>query len=412
MCQSPLKSIVCPGPQLNEGIKIGSDGDLRCRHCRALAAPKWERSKVGEKGFVGRVQVEQRGFNRRLDGGPGTTVRMGTRGKQPVRQDLAGHDWAKVADAFVIRIFEEVAPQPVSNSFALCVVGSLGRKEATQFSDLEFCFLLAEPHQEFLHYALEMLKQIKPITEQTGAFSEDKVFCASNPDYMAFTMKGGLINADDLIFRTNILGARCIYGGNPELLRELQKMVLAEKITKQQLLLDFQSDLNDVISKWQGNRTDAIDVKQHIMRPLTWIVGSLGRFHDILGTGNLNHAWNLFNYQPKLMSAEVFALFKQTYELGDALRQEIHREYGQEKESIRVLKRPHLSEQDRQLAEAHTRKYRARAIQCMENISQLVGITKAWMRKFYNDASPLEKKKKCFLTRFPRTYGFYNLRGL
>src|SRR5262245_50983955 len=163
MCQSAIKSSVCPGPRLPHGSQAGGANDTRCRGCK---------NKAGQTvhNAVDRVAAVRTAQNRTLHSTAAATL-------APKKAGVPlGESWARFAETFLIDIFDELCGSNPPGEFALAVAGSLARKQATPYSDLEFFFTVKEETRlvPFAKLARKMWKILEPVHEATTSFEEDK----------------------------------------------------------------------------------------------------------------------------------------------------------------------------------------------------------------------------------------------
>jgi hypothetical protein len=170
---------MCPGPKLPRD----ATSDRRCRECKALAgeterdldtvkAVSWAQGRAA-------VATEFAATNPRKAG-------IGL-----------GEQWSSFAEWFLIDVFDAACNGKPPGDFALAVAGSLARRQATPYSDLEFFFVVADnrwivPFAEFAH---NMWEQLEDVHAKTGSFVQD-LFFSKQSNYNALTTSASCLHYD------------------------------------------------------------------------------------------------------------------------------------------------------------------------------------------------------------------------
>jgi hypothetical protein len=365
-CQSPIKSCVCPGPILPGGGEPGSLDDTRCRGCRGgvvrfnpvdywVQRVNQAKSRLGEaiwsRGTVGTATWSQRVYD----------------GAMRAR-DLT-HPWARFATAFLIDVFEEALESQGGaitqvRQFALIVNGSLARKQATPFSDLEFFFtvLRIEDVKPFAELGQKMWQLVKLVYGRTNSFEQDKIY-REKPKMTALTTSVNCCVVEDNIndhvtfapdrvesffddvegpndnqaVFEQMMGGRCI-AGRPELFLDLKQNLSANRSRTRILndLFGIMSGMGDVrqtikTDLSQGNLN--VNMKD-LGRMCLWIPLFLGRYYGVPGRGDAAHLRAL--RQAGILSEVVYQMMKSVLNYITVHRQVKHASAGGEQDMIIV----------------------------------------------------------------------------
>jgi hypothetical protein len=382
---------LCPGPR----IRRGSTYDTRCRGCKTLAGEPVQQSTNRTKA----VDWAQRRANVALE------IAGANAGKAGLE---LGSSWSDFAERFLIEVFDETCDSQPPCRFALAVAGSLARKQATPFSDLEFFFVVDDTADliPFAKSADDMWKSIKVVHANIGSFKEDAFFYMYSPNN-AVTSTGMRLQADPetLPLRAvhdpqrfddftdywigdvphEMLQGSRITAGETDLLEALKKQTRRGK-TGKYYLMEFKGRLRNKVlpdaRDWiEGER---IDVKEGILRTLLWITIYLGRYYGLHGTGDHTHLKRLLDHN-KISKA----VYKMTVEaLYDAQAARFQSHMQERGEADEVKRTPALKK-------------------CFRTVSALLEMVVVWMRKKENKPLVGWENRNCFRTSHPERYDYF-----
>jgi hypothetical protein len=413
MCQSPIKSSLCPGPKLPSQIQADSDFDRRCRGCKRLAAPKVGKNvalptlddKPAKISATSRAERVQRAQDRL-----GQLMTRDTNSTKPVGLGY-GEKWAVFAEAFLIDVFDELCNGIPPGPFALVVAGSLARKQATPFSDLEFFFVIEQVDHivPFAKLARKVWKTLEEVHNSTGSFDKD-VFFSKSSAYNALTTTASCLHYDNdrmrpkydpLSLKDNLelfsfgdatfeqfSGARCT-AGDPSLLESLKLNLRMQKIPRP--VLEFREKLdNNIIPAIHELLRDlkegksTVNLKEAILRTLLWVTICLGRCYDLQGIGDRAQV-NLLTSRGKISKA-VAKLMLDTLNYAQTARYQAH--VKAKAESDKVALNPQLK-------------------RCLRTVSALVEMSDVWLKKKTGKATKADQKRDCLKTSHPERYDYF-----
>jgi hypothetical protein len=411
-CLSVVQSVLCPGDSLPKDVTADTAADYRCRGCRSVAGDR-----------ESRVTTESIEKAKRRNQATADMTRQFPKGSRYV-----GKDWANFVDTALIEIFEEACATqrpPLrlgAKEFTFVVTGSLARRQATPYSDLEF-FLVVDTDAKVKPYARmvqTMWQNIREMTEQTKAWKEDDFFNEASrfnvvtPSLrgLAFQMNSIWPNYDadigDLGVETSLVHANMFMGGrviagNDRLLNELKAFLRRAK------------PIDDLIEDVKGAATDAADLigklfrtkvaaprpivppegatfnlKTTVLRPFTMCTLYLGKIYEINGTGDREHMKAL--YKAGRLSKEVYDLMKRTVDAAQKLRQELHAWNKEEQDDV-GFGGPTINF-------------------CLRNTSAFVEMCSIFAAKMKDNASEELLRRKAFLTKTPQHYDLLKIAEL
>lgn len=337
-----------------------------------------------------------------------------------------GENWARFAELFLIDVFEKMCNgNPPGPRFALSVTGSLARKQATQYSDLEFFFVVETPEDvvPFVQLADQMWDVLGSINKATGAFTADAHFkpgwryntltttCKGiyfDPDSLQVKFDCGLL--DYLEFKDAqtvhyemAAGARCI-AGDQSLLADL-KLNIRTDSGLERLVFQFRDRLTGILKPGfnevkkeleQRKRTVNVDIKQAILRTLLWVTIDLGRCYNVHGIGDFTHMTELKRNQ--CISLEVYLKMVKALSYAQIARFGAHQKAGKEHDEVQLT--PELKS-------------------CLRTASALVEMADVWTRqqrtrlgKTQATATRAEMSRDCFMTKHPQRYDYFKVGDL
>ena len=393
MCQSAIKSSICPG------LKARSDYDTRCRGCKKLAGQFDPQSISPAKSVIWaqrRAEVE-------------TTFASDNARTAGV---ALGESWSRFAERFLIDVLDEACSSQPPGAFALVVAGSLARNQATPFSDLEFFFTVEQSASvvPFAKLARKMWKSLEAISTATGSLSEDLFFHKNSP-YNVLTITAGSLGFDHATARPvydarledrleqfsfgdasyeQLSGSRCI-AGDGKLLEILKLNLRSHK--NMSPVYEFRDRLRtNVIPEIQqlkrelesGNHT--INIKAAILRTILWVTIGLGRCYEIHGVGDVNQLSRLL--ARRKLSNTVYKMMMNALNYAQVARYQNH--MAQRQEADEVVLTPELKT-------------------CLRTVSALVEMSDVWLKKREGRAVGPEKKRDCFRTSCPEHYDYFRL---
>jgi hypothetical protein len=401
MCKSSIQSSVCPGPSLPTGTQAGSQNDTRCRACR---------HKAGEG--VHSAPDRQTAVLAAQD-----QVRQGSKNLPKDKAVHAlGNNWARFAEAFLIDAFDEVRNPASAGDFSLNVAGSLARRQATPYSDLEFYFVVKTPGLvvPFARYAKQMWKKIRPVIRATGSFTEDLIFskhsrynavsptgqhlksCGVENEKVDF--EGGLVDGADGFSLPGadweqVYGSRSI-AGDPALLAgfksylqtrrsKLVELNSFDELMKFNVKEHFQGLKKDIVSRTNNLE---VNIKNCIIRTIQWVTICLGRFYALHGVGDVAQMTRLLAHNK--ISRVVYDQMLSALNCVQAVRYKTHMASGRESDRVGMTDKLGVA---------------------VRTCSGLVEMYEIWMKKKRGKASPAEKKRDCFRTSHPERYDWYNI---
>lgn len=187
-------------------------------------------------------------------------------------------EWAKFAENLIKNVFNMVLKDyqiKLSGNVSLCICGSLARRQATPYSDID-CFVILENEDDTpnLKEAMEGFYQLfHRIETETRQFMMDIV--GINPKQICGTPEEIYnhireIGHEALI--TSLINAKALF--EPELLKNLHASIRQDKDLRDKLLAD--SYYNLAIDEYSGPRdTKQIFIKRDLLRPLDFILSGL-----------------------------------------------------------------------------------------------------------------------------------------
>ena len=326
---------------------------------------------------------------------------------------LVGQQWADITDNYVQQLLflaaKEIGMVPLLTEHAVVVTGSLGRRQATPYSDLEF-FIVVSNDKLLAPYHLlidKMWDLSEKITEITKSYTPD-VYFRKGSSFNVMTADGEMLPYDrprdltaapvgilfDQIVRNMIEGGRRI-SGNGLLYDDLCKHT--SQFTNRKLALAEYKDWigyarKDFETAFAGGKrpTGPIDLKGMILRPLLYTTFCLGRYYSVPGNGDLAHI--LLLQSKGKISYPVGHLMKKTLDDAQLIRLKLHTQHGGEFDEV-SFDHPRVK-------------------QCLRNISALMGMGEAWLRKKKGKAEGTEKVTASFRSMMPLSYDLFRVAHL
>lgn len=258
-------------------------------------------------------------------------------------------------EGMLINLFDDCTAGGRPGKFALMVCGSLGRREATLFSDID-CFLIIEDEDTRDFYYNAAVKMSTALTTLGGDFTGFK-FCRGglNPYYVLGTADQIIdqITRLDDTHMNGVYKARFIYGSqrvaddwfnkvqNRELGQSDRKLALAELANCLR-----KKNIDWVDEGWKpATPQDALlDIKLQLYRPVQIVVEALGQYYGIESDDNNTRKTVLGLIDNKKMSVEVGNLIFNMMEDIGKLRAYSHVRAGKEFE---IIKQRSLTTMDR-----------------------------------------------------------------
>ena len=326
---------------------------------------------------------------------------------------LVGHQWADTADNYVQELLflaaKAVGMVPLLAEHAVVVTGSLGRRQATPYSDLEFFIVVSNdnllaPYHKLVDKMWDLSKQI---TEITTSYTPD-VYFRKGSSFNVLTSDGEMLPYDserdlnaapvgilfDQIVRNMIEGGRRI-SGNGQLYSDLcehtshftqRKLAMAEY---KEWIGYARKDFENAFAGGARPR-GPIDLKGMVLRPLLYTTFCLGRYYRVPGNGDLGHIHKL---QSKgKISPQVCHLMKKTLDDAQLIRLQLHTRHKREFDEV-SFDHPRVKE-------------------CLRNISALMGMGEAWLKKKKGQARGTEKLSATFRTMMPLSYDLFRVAHL
>ncbi|MDI1243585.1 MAG: DUF294 nucleotidyltransferase-like domain-containing protein [bacterium] len=326
---------------------------------------------------------------------------------------LVGQQWADTADGYVRQLLflaaKEVGMVPLLTEHAVVVTGSLGRRQATPYSDLEFFIVVSDDKLLAPYHILidKMWDLSKQITEITNSYTPD-VYFRKGSSFNVMTADGEMLPYDsgrdlqgapvgilfDQIVRNMIEGGRCITG-NGQLYSDLCEH--ARYFTPRKLALAEYKEWvgyarKDFANAFAGGArpTGSIDLKGMILRPVLYTTYCLGRYYRVPGNGDIGHI--LLLQSKGKISSPVSHLMKKTLDDAQLIRLQLHARHRGEFDEV-SFDHPRVKE-------------------CLRNISALMGMGEAWLKKKKGQAKGTEKLSATFRTMMPLSYDLFRVAQL
>lgn len=412
-CRSVVKSVLCPGPTLPKGVNADTSEDFRCRGCRLSAGAREPR-----------VTTES---IQRAHGRNQATIAI-TRQFPPKGSRLVAKQWADFVDTTLVEIFEEACATqrpPVrlaAGEFSLVVTGSLSRRQATPYSDLEF-FMVVDDDEKVKPCARMvqvMWQNIREMTEQTKVLTPDSFFNEASRCNVVTPSMRGLASAQssiwpdfeadlvqlealyDLMSTNMYMGGRLI-AGDEGLLEQLKGFLRTSK-SKELIVKDIDEMVDDYggqIAQLFGTKLASprpiappegvvFDLKQLVLRPYTLCTLYLGRLYGVDGTGDKAQMKAL--YKEGYVSKEVYELMKHTLDAAQKLRQGLHAWYKKEKDMV-GFGGPLCN-------------------LCLRNTSAFLGMCRLFCKQRIGDPSEQDLRRQTFCTKTPSHYDLLKIAEL
>ncbi|MEO5859016.1 MAG: DUF294 nucleotidyltransferase-like domain-containing protein [Pyrinomonadaceae bacterium] len=326
---------------------------------------------------------------------------------------LVGHQWADTADDYVRQLLflaaKDLGMVPMLTEHAVVVTGSLGRRQATPYSDLEFFIVVSNDKLLAPYHILidKMWDLSKQITEITQSYTPD-VYFRKGSSFNVMTADGEMLPYDsgrdltaapvgilfDQIVRNMIEGGRCITG-KVQLYTDLCEHT--SHFTNRKLALAEYKEWIGYARKDFGNAfaggsrpTGTIDLKGMILRPVLYTTYCLGRYYRVPGNGDLSHI--LMLQSKGKISYPVCHLMKKTLDDAQLIRLQLHAQHKGEFDEV-SFDHPRVK-------------------QCLRNISAVMGMGEAWLKKKKGQAKGTEKLSATFRTMMPLSYDLFRVAHL
>lgn len=369
-CAASYPSSVCPGTVKLDKELNGSPFDLRCRECKFrvgqidIGFDQNKRIDLIKK----KLQQTQQGF------GKNTSREIGS--------------WESFAESMLVDLFYEAAGmRPGIGNAALVSCGSLGRREATPHSDLEFFLLVEKTDQPLVEkgfgIANKMYEFAESIHAATGIFGEDHNFKRGR-GHICMSVEGKhlepgfrnqlvitTVDLHDFILWSNLVGGHVVMG-QPQMYEQFRNMVVQLTHNRELIVGRLENDLllvgtgGSVFDKWKKREVKTkINIKAHLLRPCTYTIVYLGAYFQVDGSGDRIHLHKL--KQKGYVSDAVARMIETTMQTAEQWRWKSHLEHKGEVDDI-------------DLATIKEMNQRTEILNCVNNVSSLLALADAWIK--------------------------------
>jgi signal-transduction protein with cAMP-binding, CBS, and nucleotidyltransferase domain len=316
--------------------------------------------------------------------------------------------WAPFAESVLVDLFYAVAGmRPMVGKAALVSCGSLGRRESTPHSDLEF-FLVVEGNDRLeagYTIANGIYEKAESIHNALKVFGQDVIF-GKDKENICLTTTGRyrrwdqrlaqhvpeLIEYDQFIYWTNLMGGHVVMG-HPELYTTLRQNLVQVSHDRKLIVDRFENDVflsgGSVLNTWQKrDPLSTVNIKAHFLRPCTFTVTYLGAYYKVDGSGDRVHlhALNRAGY----LSQPVFRIIDLTMQTAEKLRWASHLRHRDEEDKIDLDKITDFNQ-------------RMDVLTCINNVSCILELASLWIKR-RRDPFFKQNSERPFHTETPERY--------
>lgn len=226
-------------------------------------------------------------------------------------------------------------------SLELCIAGSLARKQATAYSDID-CFLIFGDD-----VPPEIKKQIQEITQKIyfladGLFAQSNQFCMDPVGISLFKLNGSVTELTDKILEQepedelgpqscSVLNAVSISADNV-LLTQLQR-----NLNAQGKKIDSKHYFNKVLTEFTGPKSRVIiNIKKDLIRPIDFILQGLRDEEAKISVEEFDSSEKLLDElrRRNKITTSAKKLFDHVLKTSYARRKQLHEQFGREHEEI------------------------------------------------------------------------------
>jgi hypothetical protein len=245
---------------------------------------------------------------------------------------LAMREWSDYA----IRILKTYYLQHATNThqYALCVAGSLARREATPFSDLDLFVVTCDVNvgRTMKLVGSQFRRVLKSTQEADWAMMLDPIglepvsMCDTPQNLLTFCTGRSIPG----IFHS-VRNSACILG-DTGLLLTFKK--LAEEADGRPGWQFWLNDIKRAVSEFPRHqfKNDMVIVKSDIGRPLWLVTNGLAKLYAIQVEGTISQATALL--KANRISSQVWKIIVDSHKAFEFIRMNLHMKHRQEEESI------------------------------------------------------------------------------